>query len=73
MQAEMKAALAAYLRAIPDSADKAEGIRLGEAIAAKILEARAHDGSEAPDIIGRGRRAVSMCRRLPRWRRNGRA
>ena len=38
MQAEMKAALAAYLRAIPDSADKAEGIRLGEAIAAKILE-----------------------------------
>ena len=49
MQAEMKAALAAYLRAIPDSADKAEGIRLGEAIAAKILEARAHDGSEAPD------------------------
>ena len=48
-QAEMKAALAAYLAAIPDSAAKAEGIKLGEAIAAKILEARANDGSSAPD------------------------
>jgi hypothetical protein len=45
----MKAALAAYLGAIPDSTAKAEGIKLGEAIAAKILEARAHDGSSAPD------------------------
>ncbi len=48
-QAEMKGALAAYLAAIPDSAVKAEGIKLGEAIAAKILEARAKDGSSAPD------------------------
>jgi hypothetical protein len=48
-QAEMKAALAAYLGAIPDSTAKAEGIKLGEAIAAKILEARAQDGSGGPD------------------------
>jgi hypothetical protein len=48
-QAEMNAALAAYLAAVPDSAAKAEGIKLGEAIAAKILEARANDGSRAPD------------------------
>ena len=48
-QAEMKGALAAYLAAIPDSAVKAEGIRLGETIAAKILEARAKDGSSVPD------------------------
>jgi hypothetical protein len=47
--AEMKAALEAYLGAIPDSADKAEGVRLGEAAAAKILEARAKDGADAPD------------------------
>ncbi|MGE0259533.1 MAG: vanadium-dependent haloperoxidase [Alphaproteobacteria bacterium] len=47
--AEMKAALEAYLAAIPDSADKAEGVKLGEAVAAKILEARANDGASAPD------------------------
>jgi hypothetical protein len=46
---EMKAALAAYLAAMPDSAAKQEGIKLGEAVAAKILEARANDGSSAPD------------------------
>ncbi len=44
-QAEMKAMLAAYLAAIPDSAAKADGIKLGEAVAAKILEARANDGA----------------------------
>jgi hypothetical protein len=48
--AEMKAALEAYLAAIPDSTDKAEGVKLGEAVAAKILEARAKDGANAPDI-----------------------
>ena len=48
-QAEIKAALAAYLVAIPDSAAKAEGIKLGEAVATKILEARANDGARAPD------------------------
>src|SRR5712672_4651512 len=38
---EMKAALAAYLSAIPDGAAKSDGVKLGEAIAAKVLEARA--------------------------------
>ena len=47
--AEMKAALEAYLAAIPDSADKAAGVKLGEAVAAKILEARTNDGASAPD------------------------
>jgi hypothetical protein len=46
---EMKAALASYLASIPDGAAKSDGIRLGEAIAARVLEARANDGSEAPD------------------------
>jgi PAP2 superfamily len=46
---EMKAALAAYLATMPDSAAKQEGIKLGEAVAAKVLEARANDGSSAPD------------------------
>jgi hypothetical protein len=45
----MKAALATYLTGIPDSAAKADGIKLGEAVAAKMLEARANDGSNAPD------------------------
>ena len=49
-QAELKSALAAYLTAIPDGAAKTEGIKLGEAVAAKMLEARANDGANAPDI-----------------------
>src|SRR5262249_34430797 len=46
---ETKAALAAYLAGIPDAAAKLEGIRLGEAVAAKVLAARANDGADAPD------------------------
>jgi hypothetical protein len=34
---------------MPDSAGKAEGIKLGEAVAAKVLEARANDGARMPD------------------------
>ncbi len=48
-QATMKSLLESYLAAIPDSSAKAEGIRLGEAVAAKILEERANDGARAPD------------------------
>jgi hypothetical protein len=46
---EMRGAMAVYLAAIPNSDAKAEGIKLGESVAAKILEARANDGSAAPD------------------------
>jgi PAP2 superfamily len=46
---EMKVALAIYLGSIPDGAPKSDGVKLGEAIAAKVLEARANDGAEAPD------------------------
>ena len=46
---EMKAALATYLASIPDGAAKADGVKLGEAVALKVLEARANDGSDAPD------------------------
>jgi hypothetical protein len=46
---EIKAALANYLAPIADGAAKSDGIKLGEAIAAKVLEARANDGSEAAD------------------------
>src|SRR5436305_10791596 len=34
---------------MPDGAAKSEGVKLGEAVSAKILEARANDGSDAPD------------------------
>jgi hypothetical protein len=47
--ADMKAALADYLSAIPDGAAKFEGVKLGEKVAASVLEARANDGSAAPD------------------------
>src|SRR5262245_58854048 len=43
--AEMKVALTSYLASIPDGAAKSDGIKLGEAIAAKVLAARANDGS----------------------------
>ena len=46
---ELKDAMAAYLATIPNNDAKSDGIKLGEAVAAKILEARTKDGSEAPD------------------------
>jgi PAP2 superfamily len=46
---EMTAALAGYLAGIPDSPAKTAGIKLGEAAAAKVLEARQNDGAAAPD------------------------
>ncbi len=46
---EMKVALANYLAPLPDGAAKADGVKLGEAVAKKILEVRANDGSNAPD------------------------
>jgi hypothetical protein len=46
---EMKTALATYLASIPDGAAKSDGVRLGEAVAAKVIEARADDGCDAPD------------------------
>jgi PAP2 superfamily len=46
---DIEAALKNYLWAIPESEAKSNGIKLGEAVAAKVLEARATDGSSAPD------------------------
>jgi hypothetical protein len=46
---EMKVTVTAYLAAIPDGVAKVEGVKLGEAVAARVLEARADDGSNAPD------------------------
>jgi hypothetical protein len=40
---------AAYLAAIPNGDAKSDGIELGEAVAAKVLEARAQDGADASD------------------------
>jgi hypothetical protein len=46
---DIHAALQNYLAAIPDSEVKSNGIKVGEAAAAKTLEARASDGSSASD------------------------
>ena len=48
-QVEIKAILETFLKSIPDGPGKTAGIKLGEAIAARILEARANDGAKAPD------------------------
>jgi hypothetical protein len=42
--------LLSYLAAIPDGEAKSNGIKLGETVARKFLEARAKDGSDAPDV-----------------------
>ena len=47
---ELKGALAAYLTKLPDTEAKSDGIKLGQGVAGEILEARAHDGADAPDI-----------------------
>jgi hypothetical protein len=49
VQEQVKAKTTAYLASIADSDAKAEGIKLGETVAAKILEVRAKDGADAPD------------------------
>jgi PAP2 superfamily len=41
--------LSSYLAAIPNGEAKSNGIKLGETIAAKVLEARAKDGADVPD------------------------
>src|SRR6266481_2032367 len=46
---DMKAALATYLAPLPEGAAKSDGVKLGEAVAAKIIEARVNDGCDAPD------------------------
>jgi hypothetical protein len=46
---EIKAALANYLAAIPDSDAKANGSKLGGAVASACLAARGNDGASAPD------------------------
>ena len=47
--AQMKLDLANYLASIPDGAAKSDGVKLGEAVAARVVEARANDGADAPD------------------------
>src|SRR5882672_10119133 len=45
----VREALAVNLASIPDGPAKSDGIKLGEAVAAKVLEARANDGHDAAD------------------------
>jgi PAP2 superfamily/Vanadium chloroperoxidase N-terminal domain len=49
VSSEIQAALSSYLSAIPESDAKSNGVKLGETVAAKILEARANDGSSTAD------------------------
>ena len=41
--------MSSYLATIPSGNEKSNGTRLGEAVAALMLEARARDGADAPD------------------------
>ena len=46
---DTRAVLARYLASIADNESKSDGVKLGEAVAAKVLEARSNDGADAPD------------------------
>jgi hypothetical protein len=46
---EIKPALASYLVGIADGDAKSDGVKVGETVAAKVLQARANDGANAPD------------------------
>ena len=46
---DMKTSLASYLASIPDGQAKSDGVKLGEAVAIKVVEIRANDGADAPD------------------------
>jgi hypothetical protein len=48
-EAQVKSLTASYLASIPNSEAKSKGIELGQMVASKHLEARLHDGSDAPD------------------------
>ena len=46
---EMNVALATYLASIPDGTAKLDGVKLGEAVAARVVAARENDGCYEPD------------------------
>ena len=48
-EGELRETLTNYLAVIPDGESKSDGVRIGEAVAARVLEARAEDGCDAPD------------------------
>ena len=49
VEGQVKATMADYLASMANSDAKSEGIKLGEAVAARILEVREKDGADAPD------------------------
>jgi hypothetical protein len=63
---EIKAALASDLAGIADGDAKLDGVKLGEASAAKVLQARANDGANArmPIDRRRSRESTSQLRSL---------
>src|SRR6267154_5526726 len=46
---DMRAALATYLASVPAGIAKSNGVKLGEAVAEKVLNERTNDGCDAPD------------------------
>jgi len=62
----MKAALATYLASIPDGAAKSDGVKLGEAIAAKVVARGRMTAPMRPMPTGREPRPASMYRRRSR-------
>ena len=59
--AALKATMKSALAGMPEDATKAEGVRLGEAVAAKILQARAEDGANVADAVPAAHAAGCLC------------
>ena len=47
--ADLRSTLTTYLATLPDGEAKSNGVKLGQEVAAKILEARENDGASAAD------------------------
>jgi PAP2 superfamily len=47
--ADVQSTLTTYLTTLPDGEAKSNGVKLGQEVAANILQARANDGTSAPD------------------------
>jgi PAP2 superfamily len=49
LEKEIRGAIAAYLTTIPDSEGESAGIKLGQSVAARVLEVQSKDGANVPE------------------------
>jgi hypothetical protein len=70
-QAELDERFVTSLAAIPDSASKTEGLRVGEAVATRLWEQRANDGATAEPTYVAPTPEQGVWRQVPPWSDRG--